>query len=187
MKKIIYILTRAMNITKRFPQYTVQFDGIGKGPEGTEHLGCCSQLAVFIRKDVICDNYIKETKKCTCIYGSTCCNSAASNVCSCECADCLPIYSHGICTYNTYSEGMLPSFDSETNSFYSQIAAVDYPFEIDTRTEEDKLLAELVYRMHFLGSENGRFFLYEKGYSEIPLKELMYGDLAKTHSELEIR
>ena len=29
--------------------YTVTFDGIAPGPEGTEHLGCCSQVAVFER------------------------------------------------------------------------------------------------------------------------------------------
>ncbi|KAJ7339400.1 Small RNA 2'-O-methyltransferase [Desmophyllum pertusum] len=29
--------------------YTVTFDGIASGPEGTEHLGCCSQVAVFER------------------------------------------------------------------------------------------------------------------------------------------
>lgn len=29
--------------------YTVTFDGIAAGPKGTEHLGCCSQVAVFER------------------------------------------------------------------------------------------------------------------------------------------
>lgn len=29
--------------------YTVRFDGIAHGPKGTEHLGCCSQMAVFER------------------------------------------------------------------------------------------------------------------------------------------
>ena len=29
--------------------YTVTFDGIAPGPEGSEHLGCCSQVAVFER------------------------------------------------------------------------------------------------------------------------------------------
>ncbi|CAK9812795.1 Small RNA 2'-O-methyltransferase [Anthophora quadrimaculata] len=47
----------AENITLRYPDYTVTFDGICKGPEGTEHLGCCTQMAVFHRvsdKDVNC-------------------------------------------------------------------------------------------------------------------------------------
>ncbi|CAH1402613.1 unnamed protein product [Nezara viridula] len=40
------------NLTLRYPGYEVWFNGIGKGPVGTEDLGCCSQIAVFIRKEV---------------------------------------------------------------------------------------------------------------------------------------
>ncbi|KAJ8680840.1 hypothetical protein QAD02_016627 [Eretmocerus hayati] len=37
----------ANNIVKRFPEYEVTFHGICAGPPGTEHLGSCSQMAVF--------------------------------------------------------------------------------------------------------------------------------------------
>jgi small RNA 2'-O-methyltransferase len=43
----------AENICARFPNYSVLLTGIGKGPENSAHLGCCSQMAVFIRKDLI--------------------------------------------------------------------------------------------------------------------------------------
>ena len=39
----------AENITMRYPDYAVTFEGICKGPAGTENLGCCSQMAVFHR------------------------------------------------------------------------------------------------------------------------------------------
>ncbi|KAK5649559.1 hypothetical protein RI129_000588 [Pyrocoelia pectoralis] len=39
------------NIVTRFPNYTVSFRGIGQGPSGTEHLGCCSQMAIFIKNE----------------------------------------------------------------------------------------------------------------------------------------
>ncbi|XP_026728682.1 uncharacterized protein LOC113494504 isoform X3 [Trichoplusia ni] len=39
------------NIVVRYPQYTVTCQGIGPGPPGTLHYGCCSQLALFISKD----------------------------------------------------------------------------------------------------------------------------------------
>lgn len=39
------------NIVVRYPQYVVYCKGIGPGPSGTEHLGCCSQMALFIAKD----------------------------------------------------------------------------------------------------------------------------------------
>lgn len=34
---------------QRYNNYTVTFQGIGPGPMGTEHLGCCSQMATFIK------------------------------------------------------------------------------------------------------------------------------------------
>lgn len=39
------------HICVRFPDYCVQFHGVGKAPEGFESLGCCSQLGFFIKKD----------------------------------------------------------------------------------------------------------------------------------------
>ncbi|XP_053600608.1 uncharacterized protein Hen1 isoform X2 [Plodia interpunctella] len=39
------------NIVLRYPQYTVVCKGVGPGPPGTIHYGCCSQLALFISKD----------------------------------------------------------------------------------------------------------------------------------------
>ncbi|CAH2100267.1 unnamed protein product [Euphydryas editha] len=39
------------NIVSRYPQYTVISKGIGPGPPDTLHLGCCSQLALFVAKD----------------------------------------------------------------------------------------------------------------------------------------
>ncbi|PSN46366.1 hypothetical protein C0J52_05728 [Blattella germanica] len=39
----------AHNIATRYPTYTVNIVGIGEGPPGTESLGCCSQMAVFVK------------------------------------------------------------------------------------------------------------------------------------------
>ncbi|XP_035684937.1 small RNA 2'-O-methyltransferase-like [Branchiostoma floridae] len=38
----------AEDVACRF-SYSVTFHGIGTGPEGTEHLGCCTQMAIFER------------------------------------------------------------------------------------------------------------------------------------------
>nr|XP_032524665.1 uncharacterized protein LOC116775511 [Danaus plexippus plexippus] len=38
------------NIVLRYPQYTVSTKGVGPGPPGTSHIGCCSQLAMFVAK-----------------------------------------------------------------------------------------------------------------------------------------
>ncbi|XP_065199830.1 small RNA 2'-O-methyltransferase-like [Planococcus citri] len=37
-------------IINKYP-YEVEYRGIGEGPKGTEHLGCCSQMAIFRRID----------------------------------------------------------------------------------------------------------------------------------------
>ncbi|KAG4078848.1 hypothetical protein HA402_007398 [Bradysia odoriphaga] len=50
----------AYNICTRFPDYKVAFYGIGPGPDGTEHLGCCSQMALFVR----CDFYELTSNGC---------------------------------------------------------------------------------------------------------------------------
>uniref|UniRef100_A0A2A4JR26 Small RNA 2'-O-methyltransferase n=1 Tax=Heliothis virescens TaxID=7102 RepID=A0A2A4JR26_HELVI len=43
------------NIVVRYPNYTVVCQGVGPGPPGTSHYGCCSQLSLFISK-----NYLKQ-------------------------------------------------------------------------------------------------------------------------------
>jgi len=48
------------NICQRFPDYCVQFQGIGKPPEGKEELGSVSQLALFLRKDLL--EALEQTK-----------------------------------------------------------------------------------------------------------------------------
>ena len=40
-------------ICEDYPDYCVQFHGVGRGPESTEHLGSVSQLALFLRKDFL--------------------------------------------------------------------------------------------------------------------------------------
>lgn len=42
-----------INISERYPDYEVEFHGIGAGPIGSEYLGCVSQMAVFTRKTLI--------------------------------------------------------------------------------------------------------------------------------------
>lgn len=49
---------RGYNICARFPDYKVAFYGIGPGPKGSEELGACSQMALFIRED-----FLKLTSK----------------------------------------------------------------------------------------------------------------------------
>ncbi|XP_017880893.1 uncharacterized protein LOC108625403 isoform X2 [Ceratina calcarata] len=90
----------AENVTSRYPDYEVKFDGICKGPEGTEHLGCCSQMAIFER---VTD---KE------------------------------IYSRGI-------EGL-----------FKTVARYEYPFRVDNRSDEEKILDEATFYIRQLSTYN---------------------------------
>lgn len=42
---------RSYNICVRYPDYMVSMYGIGRGLDGQEHLGCVSQMALFVRRD----------------------------------------------------------------------------------------------------------------------------------------
>ncbi|XP_068910965.1 uncharacterized protein [Tenebrio molitor] len=181
----------ATNITSRFPRYVVKFDGIGLGPTGLESVGCCSQLAVFIRKDIICDNYTNQVLPCICV-GSTCMSSDSLDgiCCSCKCWGCVPKRSYGICTYNSLSKNLLSNHDSaknEQDDSYKLIATVEYPYEVDTRTEEEKILDELKYRMHLFDSINSDYYNAKENRLEIPLNKLTYQTVRPFPPEIEIR
>ena len=45
------VFRRCAGVVSRYPEYEVTFDGIGPPPIGSEHLGCCSQMAVFHRRE----------------------------------------------------------------------------------------------------------------------------------------
>ncbi|KAB0800814.1 hypothetical protein PPYR_06553 [Photinus pyralis] len=72
------------NIVTRFPNYSVSFKGIGEGPAGTDHLGCCSQMAIFI----------KNENEEDCVMNST--------------------SSFGICTYHSYTSNISIEYDEDS-------------------------------------------------------------------------
>ncbi|XP_060812750.1 uncharacterized protein LOC132905464 [Bombus pascuorum] len=103
----------AENITLRYPSYIVTFHGICKGPEGTEHLGCCTQMAVFHR---ICE---KE---------------------------------------ETYSPGV--------DNLFKVVARYEYPFQIDNRSDEEKIVDEASYYIRHLSYQDDME-------EEVPLKLIL--------------
>lgn len=148
-----------MNIIERFPSYVVRFDGIGYGPVGFEAIGCCSQLAVFIRKD-ICDNVNNESVKRTCDFSK----------------------SYGICTYNSLSN--LSSFSDDQLNYYTLITDINYPIHVDSRSDEEKNIDELKY---YLNTYVDEFYNDEKHCSEVPLRILCRGKIKSTMSQIDVR
>ncbi|XP_071879014.1 hen1 methyltransferase [Bombus fervidus] len=103
----------AENITLRYPNYIVTFHGICKGPEGSEHLGCCTQMAVFHRI------YEKE---------------------------------------ETYSPGI--------ENLFKVVARYEYPFQVDNRSDEEKIVDEASYYIRHLSYQDDME-------EEVPLKLIL--------------
>lgn len=103
----------AENITLRYPSYVVTFHGICKGPEGSEHLGCCTQMAVFHR--------VGEKEE---------------------------VYSPGI------------------ENLFKVVARYEYPFQIDNRSDEEKIVDEASYYIRHLSYQDDME-------EEVPLKLIL--------------
>lgn len=132
------------------------------GPLESEDVGCCSQLAVFIRKD-ICDNVNNESLKSTCSLSG--------------------FKSYGICTYNSLStRSSFP--DDQLN--YTLITDINYPVDVDTRSDEEKNIDELKYYLNSL-SHLDEFYNDEKHCSEVPLSILYKGKIESTMSQVDVR
>lgn len=108
--------------------YFVTFDGIASGPVGTEHLGCCSQVAVFERISV------------------------SPNA-------------------------------SKVQQPYNLVAEVEYPFRVDTRTEEDKILQEVEYILWLLSSQKEEEEENSSSNSTLNNEDNLDGHLGEEHTE----
>lgn len=98
----------------RFPEYEVTFHGICNGPAGTEHLGACSQMAVFHKA------YELQLVKVPAVEG-----------------------------------------------LYKPVAEYEYPFEVDNRSDEQKILDDAVYYIRKFSGNS------EELAEEIPLQMLL--------------
>ncbi|XP_030759035.1 uncharacterized protein LOC115884554 [Sitophilus oryzae] len=208
------------NIVTRFPQYKVEFHGIGKYSNYENTVGCCSQMALFIRKDLLDEQFVPsvDLNTCLCDINSPCKDSGNDPKCLCHCVCklCVPDFSIGICTYCTHSKLFTKTsnttelgrrynhrdLDSENyfmynensennhevnpsrNIFYKCIEIINYPYEIDTRSEQERLLDTLKYRIQAFSFINTRFYVEERLRCEIPVIDIMYGDIHVTEKEI---
>ncbi|XP_066147691.1 uncharacterized protein Hen1 isoform X2 [Euwallacea fornicatus] len=211
------------NITQRFPDYSVEFHGIGEGPSNYNNIGCCSQAAIFIRKDMLHKSYISSTdvKSCQCDNNSPCKGPVVkcTPLCNCLCTFCLPDISVGVCTYLSCNltetdayrpmksyprpsdsfKNLNPFWDFTTeafstpkeenlhesdNIFYKLVMNIDYPYLPDTRSHTQILMDTFAYRINLFNHVNSRFYVYEKEQCEIPLKEIVHGEIDVTLEEV---
>ncbi|XP_045472285.1 small RNA 2'-O-methyltransferase-like isoform X3 [Harmonia axyridis] len=170
----------ASNITLRFPQYKVTFFGIGKGPEGTDFLGSCSQLALFVRKDILDSSYNPPISKCFCGQINLC-NTSEDNLN--HCLTCYPMQPFGICTYLTKSKEFKSIGKNDLN-FYRLVGTIVYPHkEEDKRSKEERILDSIQDKIY----DNSFKYRNEDGVAEIPLFKITTIFEGKLISEEEVK
>lgn len=70
------------------------------------------------------------------------------------------------------------------NIFYKAIRSVRYLHEVDSGLDEDRLVDTLKYRVRTFSTLNSRFYVEERQQCEIPLRDLIYGDVEMSVDEV---
>lgn len=172
----------------RYPNYSVFFQGIGAGPKGTEKYGECSQMAVFTRRasgaaeerygGFFIDDTATETDEENTIISS----EYICKFCKYNQENEYDFISYGVCTHFSYSktsicENVEVPEDNTSECVhlrlsYKTLGTISYPVEVDTRTRDEIILDEALYRVYRLGSCYGLYYDSESEQAQIPLYEL---------------
>ncbi|KRT82175.1 hypothetical protein AMK59_4750 [Oryctes borbonicus] len=167
----------ALNIVTRFPNYTVQFDGIGPGPIGTESIGCSTQIAVFLRHSNDVDQLSEVPKSCREIITISSLHREKHNA------------SQGICTYYSYIK-QIQAFSDKINSpsefVYKEVDQIDYPYHVDNSTPEERILNEARYKLYSAG-RTSKYYTEESDRIEYPLEELVKNEEGYFTTVAELR
>lgn len=132
---------RCFRIVKKYPQYNVCFEGIGEGPSGTEHLGCCSQMAIF--RHMAPDQISKDVSLFT-------------------------FFRNNFHYFHDF-RNILYFFQVKASQPYKLCDSFTYPYRPDTRNAEEKFMDELRYRINRVFI-NRLFINEENDLTEIPLE-----------------
>ncbi|GJQ72939.1 hypothetical protein Trydic_g1581 [Trypoxylus dichotomus] len=167
----------ALNIVTRFPNYTVQFDGIGSGPVGSESVGCSTQIAVFLRLSSDEEQLSEVPRFCREIITMSNLHQERHKE------------SQGICTYYSYIKQMQAFNDkinNHTEFIYKEVYEIDYPYHIDKSTPEERILNEVRYKL-YSSSSTSKFYCEEADRVEYPIEELAKNDEGYIISLAEFR
>lgn len=130
------------NIIERFPDYSVRIEGIGKPPIGydVEDVGYSSQLALFVRKDLIdflnepCESNNDEVEE----------QNEAQN-------------SEAVPESHVHCDG------------YILLGTIDYPVFQDTRSRTEKIIDEVCYHVNRYKYMEEQFYNLDNYRTEIPI------------------
>lgn len=60
-----------------------------------------------------------------------------------------------------------------SNIYFKLLVRVEYPFQIDNRTVEEKILHEALYNLHCIGTIYGMYYNEEEDRCEVPLYSII--------------
>ncbi|XP_077302868.1 hen1 methyltransferase [Arctopsyche grandis] len=151
----------ASNVIARYPNYAVEYIGIGSGPEETKELGCCSQMALFVHK-----NY---NKKCDIELDE---NENEQTSVDEICLDIKNVFESNIGSKVKWDNINWNDF-KKPNKLYGVVAEYQYPFKVDNRTRDEKNTDDAISRIHMYTSYYCPFYNDETYCWEIPLNNLI--------------
>lgn len=150
---------RGYNICKQFPNYKVDFYGIGPGPSGTEQLGCCSQMALFVRDDFLeltSQNSVDIEAKDACHYDSQLpvveTVAKGTQIYSKKRITSEPLNEH-IGEFLAHDEAMMEDVIVDlttthiSTEVYRLIRSCVYPRNVDDRSREEKIFDEACFHL----------------------------------------
>lgn len=60
-----------------------------------------------------------------------------------------------------------------SNIYFKLLNRVEYPFQFDNRTVDEKILHEALYNLHCMGTMYGMYYNEQEDRSEVPLYEII--------------
>lgn len=156
----------SLNLCQQYPDYNVAFYDIGPGPPDTEHYGCVSQMAVFVRNDFLIEKLgAEENFKLVTNTVQTCAESVTPTL--------IPF------------KQPLPPLVKLLD--YEKIFTHTYPIYIDDRSREQKILNECQFHIGRFMSMDEEYFSCERYLYLIPVTDLFKYVQNETDSIREIR
>lgn len=169
---------RALNLCLRYPEYIVSFHGIGPGPEDQSHLGCVSQLALFVRSDFWHATSHSATEAIIpavpsidlkilpeISFDTTETSEKIIKLSECNVNDEKP---KRLDDLTSNSEAVSPSHINSAWE-YKVIYRHVYPLNVDTRSKEQRLLDEAKYQISRYEYLDDTYLNYDRYVYEVPL------------------
>lgn len=131
-----------------------------------DSLGCCTQIAVFLKHSDDNETLSEVPRSCREILNTQELNR--ENLTE----------SQGICTYYSYVKQILAFdgvADKPNDRFYKEVQFIQYPFHVDNRSREERILEEVRYKLYST-TMTSRFYNSETERLEYPVLELMEND-----------